>query len=130
MSGLYNALFGTSPSTEHLLALVGLHDTAIPRFRDCYWNGEYVVVHTRTGGGNREYYDVKNDDNPDGPWNSAMWDNPNYVTDEDCEHDSTYADFYFNVPAAVKAAVEGLAPAISPEQKWSELFKALGKEVF
>jgi hypothetical protein len=55
MSGLYNVLFGQHGNAGSVVADSGLTTEQIPRYRSCYWNGEHIVVHTRTGGGNREY---------------------------------------------------------------------------
>jgi hypothetical protein len=103
MSGLYNTLFGQHSNAEMLLKMIGLNLTDIPRYRSCYWDGTHIVVHTRTGGGNREEYEAEND------WLTL---HPGYVRDEDDDYDCTYANFYFTPPrdapgAAVGNAVQG-----------------------
>lgn len=49
MSGLYNMLFGVSSVTPILLKIVDVDPGSIPRFRDCYIDGDYIVIHTRAG---------------------------------------------------------------------------------
>ena len=51
---LYNAIFGVNPYTGGLLAILGIEASAVPRFRDCYVDGEgRIVIYARTGGANR-----------------------------------------------------------------------------
>jgi hypothetical protein len=116
---LYHVLFGQSDDSEKLLAvLASAGSIDPPRFRDCYFDGTDIVVHTRTGGGNRDYYeDLKtcrenypeyfkdrNEENwPTGPWNADMYAHPWFSRDEDSEFDPTYANFYFRPPKAVAA---------------------------
>jgi hypothetical protein len=73
----------------HLLKMLGVEKEEIGRYRDCYIiEGEHIVVLPRTGGGNREYHE---DDN------SMLQNLESYSHDKDCEFDSTYVVFYFNV---------------------------------
>lgn len=46
----YNMLFGVNSAAPVLLATLGLTLNDVPRFRDCYIDGEHIVIHTRTGG--------------------------------------------------------------------------------
>lgn len=66
----------------------GLEDVNFPRFRDIYVssNNPIVNVITRTGGGNREYYE-----------NDACTDVPTYISDKDMDYDSTYAKFKYKI---------------------------------
>lgn len=84
---LYNMLFGKNDGYEELLQKIGIEENDIERFRDCYADGDYICVYTRTGGGNRE----------DCP-NEILTNNQYYVFDKDDEFDCTYATFYFQVP--------------------------------
>lgn len=142
---LYNALFGVNSNAPLLLVTLGFKSTGeIPRFRDCYLDGDHIVIHTRTGGGNREYYEseescrenypeyFEGDDKPSGPWNEDLRKNPNFVRDVDDDFDSTYADFYFRFPdeyaADLKVLSEGDTYA-KPSEKWKALFGSLSIEV-
>lgn len=128
---LYNMLFGMNHLTPILLHMLNLPPGNIPRFRDCYLRGGYIVVHTRTGGGNREFYDVPNKENTDGPWNSTLRESPYYVRDEDDSFDTTYADFYFKFPdefAEHLKELEAHRPDQPPSEKWQELFASLQKK--
>ena len=95
---MYNLIHGHNPLTPVLLAILSADVSKIPRYRDIWWDGEHIVIHTRTGGGNRDYYDEPCDENRDGPWNSDLRAMPGYVSDEDDDYDSTYADFKFKLP--------------------------------
>lgn len=127
---LYNMLFGTNDATPLLLAAIGVKLDEIPRFRNCYFEGDNIAIYTRTGGGNREYYDEENEDNPEGPWNSNLTANPHYVRDEDDDFDSTYATFYFKFPDELAEDLKALAAASEshkPSDQWKALFASLSK---
>ncbi len=122
----YNLVHGVNPLTHGLLAALNIESSAVPRFRDCYWNGTHIVVYTRTGGGNREYYDSKCDDNPDGPWNDTLRSVPGYSHDEDDDSDSTYASFYFTPTESLRDALAGFQAAdATPAQKWEAFLDRL-----
>lgn len=128
---LYNMLFGANPAGGVLLQILGLSAADIPRIRDVFIDGDNIVIYTRTGGGNREFYDEKNDENPDGPWNSNMVENPHYLRDEDDDFDCTYASFYFKFPDDYAEDLKALAAQRqnhTPSQKWQALFESLGKK--
>lgn len=108
---LYNSLFGVNLLAPMLLAMLGLKEHDVPRFRDCYFDGENICVYTRTGGGNRDAYESpgrRKANYPDlyptdeavnaGPFNRDLRMVPEYVYDDDDDYDSTYATFYFKVP--------------------------------
>lgn len=86
---MYGLLFGKNPNTEVVLALLGLKECDVERFRDCGIDAEAkrIYVYTRTGGGNREDYP-----------NQILRDNPLFDYDCDDESDCTYATFYFKFP--------------------------------
>lgn len=86
---LYNLLFGMNPNTDVVLALLGLRQHDVERFRNVSLDLEAgeISVYTRTGGGNREDY----------PQN-ALTSHPDYLRDKDDDFDSTYATFYLRIP--------------------------------
>lgn len=117
---LYNALFGKNKYGNALLAILGLTESDVPRFRDCYLDEKgRIVIYTRTGGGNRkahdseelcresypEYFDGGEDD-PSGPWNSDLRAVPGFLFDKDDDFDCTYASFYFNPPEGFNDALK------------------------
>ena len=112
-------LFGTDTDAAKLMAVLSsIHPLDPPRYRDCYFDGTHIVVHTRTGGGNRDMYEAEND---------AMVLHPWYVRDADDGFDCTYADFYYLPPVAV---AETLTAATStPAEKWQALLVALNTVV-
>lgn len=125
---LYNMLFGEYPAASILLGILGLTREQVPRYRNCFVHEGHIVVHTRTGGGNREYYEEKNPDNKDGPWNSTLQENEFYVTDSDDDFDCTYANFLFRFPDKYKAdleALESLEPSYTSSEQWSMLLESL-----
>ena len=137
---LYNMLHGVNPLTRVLLSIIGLPIESIPRFRDVYVDhpAKRIVVHTRTGGGNRPYYEseercrsedpeyFEGEDPPDGPWNQDMRENEHYDYDADDSFDSTYANFYFRIPEDYREQVIALGREnVPPEQKWRDLLRAM-----
>ena len=123
MGGLYNTLFGINEVAPMLLKCLALSPDDIPRFRDCYLNGEDIVIHTRTGGGNREDYEKEN---------AKLQAHPNYLRDEDDDFDCTYANFYFSFPkeyAEDLKAISQQRPDIKPSEKWQALFKERDAEI-
>ena len=110
---LYNMLFGENEIAPALLAALGLVESNIPRFRDCFIQEDKIVIHTRTGGGNRDYYDSTNDENTDGPWNSSLTEHPKYLYDEDDHFDFTYANFYFSFPEEYAKDLEAIATKVT-----------------
>lgn len=139
---LYNMLFGQHSNAADLLKFLGVTEDLIPRYRSVYWDGEYIVIHTRTGGGNRDYYDNKETcksnypeffseeavaqyGEPAGPWNDDLRSLPGFSHDEDDDFDSTYANFYYNPPSEAVEMLKSLPADIPPEQQWEALFAAL-----
>lgn len=80
---------GVNPATFYLLPMLGKHPDEYPRFRDCFIEDGKIRVYTRTGGGNREEYEVQNQE---------LRDMPTFIRDWDDEEDCTYAYFEFSVP--------------------------------
>ena len=140
---LYNALFGKNPFSGVLLQMLGTTEAGIPRFRDCYTNeeGSEIIIHTRTGGGNRDYYEHAdrcranyreyfggNDPDPTGPWNSDLRKLPGFKYDEDGDFDSTYANFHYEVPTPFReqiALLKNLGAVADPAARWQELLSKL-----
>ena len=119
---LYTLLFGVDDAAPVLLAALGLTRGDVPRFRDCYLDGDHIVIHTRTGGGNRDAYEEGN---------AALAAHPCYLRDADDDFDSTYADFTFRFPeeyAAELQALSTLRPPDRPSEKWQRLLAGLKKE--
>lgn len=88
---LYNLLFGMNPNTEILLAIIGLKQADIERYRDCGFTDDGIYVYTRTGGGNREDYP-----------NEKLTSNEYYLRDQDDDFDCTYATYYFKFPEQIR----------------------------
>ena len=91
---LYNILFGKNPDTAAILSALSLSEASIQRFRDCWIDEDNnrIVIYTRTGGGNREYFP-----------NEALTSHPLYLYDEDDDFDNTYASYYFSLPQPKEA---------------------------
>ena len=105
-----------------LLAIIGMPQEMIPRFRDVWVDvgSESIVIHTRTGGGNREEYQEEN---------QKMAKHPGYRFDRDDDFDCTYADFFYEIPERYRDSVllfgkEGVPPA----KKWQDLLCAMSSD--
>lgn len=87
---LYNVMFGENMFANYLLKCLGEKGILNPpRYRDCYIENGQICVLTRTGGGNRDDYEDKND---------KMKNHPLYYDDRDCDWDETYACFFYSFP--------------------------------
>jgi len=134
---LYHALFGVNPFSRMLLEMLGTSEAAIPRYRDCFLNedGTEIVIHTRTGGGNRNYYehpDRRRREDPDsdyeGPYNCDLRKIAGFKYDADDDFDCTYADFHYAVPEAVKeqvALLRQFGAVSNPVERWQTLLSNL-----
>jgi hypothetical protein len=120
MSGLYNVLFGENSSQkDFLFELLGCTPADFGRYRDIYVTEEYIVVHTRCGGGNREDYE-------DVFWFAESL--PDYAYNEDCDYDYTYADIFFHHPKGYEDLLKEMAKGtIIPSEKWKMILEAMGK---
>lgn len=136
---LYNALHGVNPIADILLSLVGVSPNDVPRFRDCYIDeNKNIAIHTRTGGGNRDFYEnaarckanypeyFEEGKEPfSGPWNDDLRALPGYLYDQDDDFDCTYATFYFkpdNEMAVLINQLHEIFATETPGEKWQKLF--------
>lgn len=117
---MYNMLFGYDELAPTLMAALKIDPKDVGRYRDCYLNedGSFIVVLTRTGGGNRAEYKEAN---------RELAKHTLYADDEDDGFDSTYAYFYFNVPNDIAETCEesvakgfGRKPAITRFRELTE----------
>ena len=136
---LYNMLFGENPFAELLLHVLGTTRDRVPRYRDCFLTEEgNIVIHTRTGGGNRDLYDSAENykaeypeasaDELQGPFNEHLRALPGFQGDADDDFDSTYANFTYEVPAVARDMVKTLQTlgAVSdPAARWQETLEKL-----
>ena len=125
---MYNMLFGENPFADYLLSFLGITKNQIPRYRDCYIDKEQIVIYTRTGGGNREYYDEPNNENKEGPFNSQLREIRGFVSNEDDDFDSTYCYFRYNIPETAKEIlrkVNELGGSDNASEKWLRMLKKL-----
>jgi hypothetical protein len=86
-------MFGSAPCSD-VTAInnwFGWDPTDFPRYRDATIKTTHpeVVILTRTGGGNREYYEDEND---------ALTCLTGYKDDQDSSFDSTYAEWKYEIP--------------------------------
>lgn len=132
---LYNMMFGYSPLAGITLSALNLTPNDIPRFRDAYFDAEEnrLVVYTRTGGGNREYYGGRggyDNEEYEGPFNEDLEAHPNYISDEDDDFDSTYAYFYFAIPEEFSPIFTtfkdlGAGKDLNPTEKFAKMIEDL-----
>ena len=144
----YNMLFGVNHLAPLALAVAGLDSSNdVPRFRDAFFakddSGKTIVaIYTRTGGGNRDFYEseahcranypeyFKGEDSPSGPWNDDLAKLPGYLTDEDDDFDSTYATFYYKVEESFRPIIDmldslGALDSESPTEKFAKMLEQL-----
>lgn len=97
---MYNLLFGRNPQSTLLLAVIGLRENDVERFRDVGSdnNGQSIWVYTRTGGGNREDYP-----------NETMRALDLWVDSVDDDFDNTYCTDTFRVPTEFTQDVVNLS---------------------
>lgn len=145
---LYNLLFGRCESAGTALAMLGATTDKVPRFRDAYLfldeptKEPRIAIYTRTGGGNRYWYESLErrmategrDTDPSGPFNEDLRALPGFLYDRDDCFDNTYATFVYEVPQEyrdeVRAAltVEGVEPTKTPAEKMKALIASLAKK--
>jgi hypothetical protein len=130
---LYNLICGNNPAHEILHAILETVEPLpnLPRYRDTYTiekDGKiYIVIYTRTGGGNREEFESEN---------RALTSHPMYVNDYDDDFDNTFAHFEFLVPDSWQARVISFhnifsrsPKGMTPRQKFQRQMDAMsGKQ--
>ena len=121
---MYNMLFGENELADDLLKMLNLTKEDCGRYRDCYLdeNGEKIIVYTRNGGGNREYYEEVFD---------KLSSHTNYLCDYDDDFDCTYASIEFSVPdkfiELTKEFVKKGADTTTGSEKFKKLLDVLDK---
>lgn len=129
---LYNMMCGNNPLFTLLHAILATAGELpeIPRYRDTYTKVEdgqpFIVIYTRTGGGNRHYHAEQN---------AALFAHPLCCGDHDDDFDSTFAHFEFAVPDAWEARVVQVHKFMSrtpkgqtPGQKFKRTMASLTNE--
>lgn len=131
----YNMIFGRNPHSGLLLALVGLDEVSVGRFRDAFVAEGKICVYTRNGGGNREcWYSYDRARPSHSPEEDAectccgcfmtyrVHKLPHYSHDRDDVFDSTYATIYFDFPEEFREVLEALdsGKPFDPEAAWME----------
>lgn len=113
---MYNMIFGSNVFAPMLLEMLGTNEDSIPRFRDCYIREGYIVIFTRTGGGNRDWYESQErfnyefpDEEYEGPFNEDLMKLPGYAFDRDDDFDNTYAEFFFKPSEECQKLIDQLS---------------------
>lgn len=105
---LYNIICKGNPAAGRLLALIDLDPNRIPRLRDVYFRTpNWVVVFTRTGGGNREHYQVGNE---------VLRQHPLFDSDWDDDFDCTFAHWWYKISEEQVKELEGEILEAEPER--------------
>lgn len=119
---MYNVLFGYNELADKLLEILDLSKKDFARFRDCYLSEDKkrIIVYTRCGGGNREYYqEIFNN----------MKKHKLYLTDYDDDFDNTYASIEFKLPDKYVSTFEKMkVDTTTGEEKFKKFLEALEKE--
>jgi hypothetical protein len=142
---LYNAMFGFEPTVAIALGVLKFSNAKkqIPRFRDAYitfaddeQSDPVIVIFTRTGGGNRDFYEDAEthkkhfpDDDYPGPYNADLRAIQGFRFDTDEELDKTYCYFYYDVPGDHRSNVMDHliknGKPLTAKEKWEAAFAAL-----
>jgi hypothetical protein len=134
---LYNALFGVEPTAGVALVMLGIKASYVPRLRDAYFTftdeeqtDPAIVILTRTGGGNRDYYESLPQhktnyagEDYSGPFNSDLRKITGFRYDKDVDFDSTYAEFYFDVPEVERQTIIGFLNKTGKPMTFAEKFE-------
>lgn len=134
MSGLYTMVLGRHPLGPKLLHCLGFTGEEgvqrIPRLRDVYLFPDEIRILTRTGGGNRDEYNDRNE------W---LRDLKGFIRDFDDAYDSTYAWWAYKWPKEYKETLTGMLevlqemrPELIPEsdsikERWEDAIEKIGK---
>lgn len=117
----YHMLFGVQNVAPVALAMLNIEHSAVPRFRDAWFDwaddaktDPVIVIHTRTGGGNRDDYEDEN---------RKLTELAGYRFDRDDDFDCTYADFFYDVPEAAREAVVTYLNRCGPPASMQERFE-------
>jgi aspartyl-tRNA synthetase len=86
---LYNLMNGSDPFASMALFLIGIPREEFPRWRDATIADGKIRVLTRSGGPNRESYQLEID---------LVKNHPLFAEEADDEYDTTYMHFVFNIP--------------------------------
>ena len=134
----YNLLFGENPLSDYLLGILDLTKEKIPRYRDCFLTEDNkICIYTRTGGGNRDYYDnlKRHKANCDYekcdhimPFNDDLRQHKWFTCDRDDDFDCTYAYFYYDPPQDIKELFECFSDSeakSNPGKKWECLLEKI-----
>ncbi len=120
---LYNMMFGSNPYKLVFLAMIGVLEEQIPRFRDCYAKiiegKPFIIILTRTGGRNREKYKLEN---------QFLCDLPGFIETKNQIIDNSYAEFYYSVHKDHLNTFNQLLKIGGKdvgESKWNDLFSSL-----
>lgn len=107
---------------------------SIPRFRDAFINKDNkLVIYTRTGGGNRAYYESRKagvNDEHTGMFNEDLRNFEGFISDHNDPFDSTFAHFIYEPKGkAMKAIMDVLPPeeyqSEDPHVKMKNLLEAI-----
>ena len=118
----YSMFFGKNPNTDIILALVGLKEVDVERYRDCWidFDDKEIGIYTRTGGGNREGYPQE-----------ILYASPYFKTTYDDDYDCTYATFVFRFPEEIEKEIFALQDIVNngiPAKLMQWLAKTLNRE--
>jgi hypothetical protein len=120
---LYNIMQGYNPMAWLVLKMLNLDRLDdIPRFRDAWISPqEELVIYTRSGGGNRNFYNQAN---------YEMTFVPGYIRDEDDSFDTTYALFYYKPPVEYEELVKKIVECGGDKRETTkEVWERLLEEV-
>ena len=128
----YNMIFGVNEMAPLLLKMLGIEKSEIPRFRDAFLAEGKIAVYCRSGGGNREHWDLEQDrgEGCDCTGCTITYSVPAleyYSFDRDDEFDNTYATIFFDYPEEWREMLVKLNKndKWEPDKRWLEKLESL-----
>jgi len=131
---------GVNPVTFYVLPVLGKHAEWYPRFRDAFigdperdgTDGK-LIVYTRTGGRNREWYDSREnyksesgeEPRADSVFKEDIRALPVFLFDYDDDFDCTFANFVFDIPEQWRTDVDLFLAGNRPSQAYMDMLTGI-----
>lgn len=124
---MYGMLFERNKHSSFILAMLGLTEQSVGRFRDAFISDGEIAIYTRNGGGNRDCWDAEQPTHDSGECPCAgcvityrLPKHPNYLRDQDDDFDSTYATIYFSIPPELAEIAKGFdSGSFNGDARWA-----------
>jgi hypothetical protein len=132
---MFDMVIGESPAANQLLEALGITKWKVARYRSCWLEEGRICLHTRTGGGNREFFESEEsrgtayarefDVDPNNVtrdfecyYHTDLRAIEGFIEDSDDDYDSTYANFYYEIPKALEPHLGSIEIEKPASEKW------------